>query len=472
MKKSIKRILALVLSLVMVLSLVACGGGDTTIDENKEDEGNEEIEVPEGRILVEYWSTWGSNNKAYLDEAITAFNNSQDTYYAVQVYVGGAGDLYAKLQVTDVAKRPALINTTTEWPGAYLYTDYIVPVYEIAGTADQEYLDQAYPNLCATWADTDGNLLGYPMGNSMSGVYFNMNIMEQAGIDPVTDYKTFYDLYDICKKLMDGGYCTNKAIGFEHTIRFLSYTISQEGLYAYNNEAGMTGIPTESYYNTGEVGDVVSEFFQLYKKFQDDGLCFTEGASWGDELLPAVTTGDIAILTGTIGGYGRVERAWNEAHPDEPANFLFLPWASLKNEDADQPASGQGWYIIDNGNADAAQGAWEFIKFFSTADNGNYYGGWCALTGYLPISDISFNSTTYQEYVASHPNLGLDNLMEVQRTDGGTVYHPISAVYTQTSSIGLSKYNAYRDGGDLKTLLAEYEAEINDALSMWAMANS
>ena len=472
MKKRIKNILSLILALAMVLSLVACGS-NASVDENTGDDDEEPtVEIPEGRVHVEYWSTWGSNNKAYLDEVITAFNNSQTTYFVTQEYVGGAADLYAKLQVTDAAKRPALINTTTEWPGAYLYTDYIVPVYEIAGTADQEYLDQAYPNLAATWSDTDGNLLGYPMGNSMSGVYFNMNIMKEAGIDPVTEYKSFYDLYDICKKLLDGGYCTNKAIGFEHTIRFLNYTISQEGLYAYDNEAGMTGIPTESYYNTGDVGALVSEFFQLYKSFQDDGLCFTQGASWGDELLPAITTGDIAILTGTIGGYGRVERAWNEAHPDEPANFLFLPWAPLDNPDYDQPASGQGWYIINNTSDEKAQGAWEFIKFFSTADNGNYYGGWCALTGYLPISDISFNSAKYQEYVASHGNLGLDNLMEVQRTDGGTVYHPISAIYTQTSSIGLNKYNAYRDGGDLNTILAEYESEINDALSMWAMANS
>lgn len=483
MKTSIKKLLALALSLILLLSCMAGCGGDTDADPNAGGEtsgdnsggiqfndGSGSEEVPEGRIGVTYWGTWGSDNKAYIQTVIDSFNASQSTYYVTMQYVGGRADLYAKLQVTEKSKLPALINTTTEMTGSFMYSDWITPVYELAGTEDQRYLDRVYGNLVGTWGDQDGNLLGYPMGNSMSGIYFNMDIMEKAGIDPYEDVKCVADLYEVCKKLKDGGYLQKYAIGFEHTIRFMNYSLAIEGVDAYDNANGLSAVPTTSYYNTGEVRELCVEYLTQFKKIKDEGLCYTMGASWGNELLPAYAQGDIVILTGTIGGYGRLERAWNDTS-STPINTAFLPWIPVTENGraTGQPASGNGFYVIDNGNADSQKGAWEFIKYFTTGEN---FAGWCALTGYLPIADDILETDTYKAYMADRPNLGLEYLMEVQRTDDGKTYHPISAVYTETSNIGLDKFNAYLNGTDIDTALSEMEAQTNDALYMWSIANS
>lgn len=483
-----KRLLALVLGVVMITSCFAgCGKSEVPNEAEEapneaaedapseiklneaEESADEAVDVPDDRIEVAYWGTWGSDNKAYIQTVIDSFNASQSTYFVTMQYVGGAGDLYAKLQVTEQEKLPALINATTEMTGTFLYSDWVTPISELTTAEDQEYIDRIYGNLSATWGDSEGNMVGYPMGNSMTGIYFNMDVMEAAGIDPYNDVKCLEDLYEVCKKLSDGGYVNDKAIGFEPTIRFLNYALAMEGVDAYDNENGTAAVPTKSYYNTSPVKELCTKFFETYKKIQDEGLCFTIGASWGNELLPAFAVGDIAILTGTIGGYGRLERAWNDTN-EEAINVAFLPWVPISEEvgTAGQCASGNGFYVIDNADADAQKGAWEFIKYFTTGEN---FAGWCSLTGYLPIADDILETETYQTYMEEHPNLGLDYLMENQRNDPGETIHPRSAIYTDTSSIGDAKLDAYLGGTDIDTALSEWEMEIDDALTMWAMSN-
>lgn len=468
MGKILKRMFAVLLCVVMAAGcLTGCkkekSGGIVLNEENKG------VDVPEGRKEVVFWTTYGSDSKSYIQGIIDSFNSSQSTYFVTLQYVGTRDDLYAKMQVSEKKNLPALINTTTEMTGAFMYSDWITPVYKLAGEEDKQYLERIYGNLSATWSDAKGNLLGYPMGNSMSGIFLNMDIMKAAGIDPYRDIKTVSDLYKVSKKLKDGGFVKKKAIGFEHTARVLNYSLAMEGVDIYDNNNGLKSAPTKCYYNSSPVKELVEEFFKTYKKMKDENLAYTMGASWGNELLPAYAVGDIAILTGTIGGYGRLERAWKDAS-EKPINTVFIPWVPIRPETTEygQCASGNGFYVVNNDDNDSQKGAWEFIKYFTSGDN---FAGWCTLTGYLPIADDILETNTYKRYMEDNKNLGLDYLMEVQRKDNGKTFHPISAIYTNTSTIGLDKFNKYLDGENINNILPEWETEINDEFQMWNMTN-
>ncbi|MBO4388459.1 MAG: extracellular solute-binding protein [Spirochaetales bacterium] len=466
-----KKIAVVMLMLLLVFGVVFAQGGKEAAPAAEEKPA--EAAAPGEPIEVVYWHTWGSNNLAYLQDIADKFNASQSVYHITLEYVGNMNALYSKLQVTDQADRPALINSTTETLGSFIYTDYVVPLAEFVADnapADQPILDAIYPNMVAAWGDKDGKLYGYPMGNSMTGCLFNMNVMNEVGIDPYS-MKSVEDFQKIIYTLGESGKLPgSKVIGFEHTIRFFNYSLAIEGLFVEDQENGRLGVPQVSYYNTGEVGEIGKKFFKIWKEINDSGYAYTMGTSWGNELLPAFAQQDIVMLTGTIGGYGRVERAWNEVHTD-PINATFVPWVAVTADgrSTGQPASGNGFYIVNNGNLAQMKGAWEFIKFFGTGDN---MAGWCALTGYLPFTDEVLNTKTYQDYKNARPNLGLDYLMEVQKNDDGKTYHPISAVYTETSAIGVNKLNAYLNGGDLDQLFVEYENEMNDALYMWYLTNT
>ena len=85
-----------------------------------------------------------------------------------------------------------------------------------------------------------------------------------------------------------------------------------------------------------------------------------------------------------------------------------------------------------------------------------------------------YNSAAYQAFMAARPNLGLEYLMKVQREDDGETFHPRSAVYSETSSIGVNLLNKYLAGEEtnLDVIFKSYEDQINDALMMWALTNT
>ena len=73
-----------------------------------------EIVVPEGRILVKYWSPYGSGSSAWIDEnAINVFNAAQDKYFVVREYNGGYYDQIAKLMATEQKDLPAFCNSSS-----------------------------------------------------------------------------------------------------------------------------------------------------------------------------------------------------------------------------------------------------------------------------------------------------------------------------------------------------------------------
>ena len=192
-----KKILALILTLIMVLSLVACGEKEPEQQEPEDtsiilQEGNE-YGAPAGRILVMYWSTYGSSTAEFVDVIIKEFNEMQDEYWVVREYNGGYYDQIAKLMATEQKDLPALCNSSSETVGAYLHSGIIKMVQDYID-ADPTYDRELYAPLTATYGNADG-MIGYPIGLSQSGVFYNKTVFDKAVIDPTT-LNSFDDIYE------------------------------------------------------------------------------------------------------------------------------------------------------------------------------------------------------------------------------------------------------------------------------------
>jgi sn-glycerol 3-phosphate transport system substrate-binding protein len=439
----------------------------TTTSTSAETEKTKE-ETPEGPIEVVYWGTWGSDKQEYIERLATEFNNSQGTYKVVYEYVGNMNDLLAKIQVTDEANLPTMINATTEQNGTYMYSDFIVPVSTFADKSDK-YVSMLYGNLVANWGDLDGNLIGYPMGNSMAGIYFNMDMLEKINVNPYTDITCLEDLYDICKKLVDGG-VSKYAIGTDHSNIYLNYALSIEGIHCVDNDNGKSNAPTVSYYDQEGVREYVYRYFDLWRKLSIGNYCYPLGSSWGNEILPAFAKGEVAIVTGTIGGYARLANAWNENH-DTPCNIAFIPWLPITSEGraTGLPASGHGFYIVKDPNEAARKGAWEFIKYFSDDDRA---AEWCTITGYLPISDGCYNSSIYRKYIEGN-TLDFQYLIDAQKNSDINSYHPVTPINTEFQAAGIEALeNIVADPNySIDVAIEQMAQTINEALNMWHATN-
>jgi len=469
-KKSLSLLLALVLCVTVFAGCanVSKPTDGTTSASPKTSESTVVTEPastqPKEPIEVVYWGTWGSDKKEFIERLAKEFNEMQNTYRVTYEYVGNMNDLLAKLQVTDEANLPTLINATTEQNGTYMYSGLVEPIYNFAGK-DDPFVSMIYGNLVSCWGDLDGNLIGYPMGNSMAGIYFNMDMLNQINVDPYKDIHCLEDLYDICKQLVDKG-IAKYAIGTDHSNIYLNYALSIEGIHVVDNENGKSAPPTVSYYNKDGTREYVKRYFQLWRNLSVGGYCYPLGSSWGNEILPAFAKGDLAIVTGTIGGYARLANAWNENH-DTPCNIAFIPWQPItKNgRSSGLPASGNGFYIIKDPNVEARKGAWEFIKFFSQDDHA---AEWCTITGYLPISEGCYHSPIYQNYIKNN-TLDFQFLIDAQQKSDIFSYHPVTPINTEFQAAGLEALeNIVADPNyDIDRAIDEMTEAINDALNMW-----
>lgn len=202
-----KKLLAMILALCMVLSLAACGGGDVSAtkapvnEETKpsvQDSGATKEEPREAELNImmsfpqymEQWETYVHQfeEKMLAEENIKVTVNlempSSDQYDSV---------LQARLSGDDA---PDLYTLHCNNLGTYNDAGYL---YDLSGEA---LADVIYDNVKAT-VTIDGKLLAVPIESQAWGVLYNKAIFDACGLKAP---ETLSDLEAICETLKEKGY--------------------------------------------------------------------------------------------------------------------------------------------------------------------------------------------------------------------------------------------------------------------------
>ena len=484
MKKKLFSLLAMLLSLVMILS--ACGGKtDDGNDDDTDKVGVEDFDVtgydeeaakltvdteidgvmvPAGRIPVRYWCPHGSGTSKNLDNiAVNVFNESQDKYFIVRTYQGGYYDQLAKLQATEQADLPALVNSSSETVGSYLHSGLIVPVQNYV-EADANYVDpKLYGNLVATYG-LGGELIGYPMSLSLSGFFYNVDVFKAAGIDPYS-IVSMDDVYAACEKICKGGFA-KYGIAEEHSGIWANYAFHRAGYYTVDNDNGMLGLPTKCLYddNTNGFADVVTKYYTHWKNISDNGYLYPFGSKMKEDLIPALGRGELAMLVTTNSYQANVIDAFG----DNTDGFGFVPMfsADANGKNSGYCSSGQGLFVVDNGNKAAMMGAWEFIKFFSTPE---IQVEWDKKTGYLPLSEAIYNSAAYQEYLKSFPYV--QKIIDAMKGADLSAFYAFTATNNTYSPAGATALEEIFNGTPVADAIATMVATINEDFELYNATN-
>ena len=479
MKKKLFSLLAMLLALLMVLS--ACGekGGDETkvgvqdfevtgYDEEAAkltvDTEIDGVMVPAGRIPVRYWCPHGSGTSKKLDNlAVNTFNESQDKYFIIRTYQGGYYDQLAKLQATEQADLPALVNSSSETVGSYLHSGLIVPVQNYV-EADSTYTDPGlYGNLVATYG-LGGELIGYPMSLSLSGFFYNVEVFEKAGIDPysLTDMDK---VYAACEKICKGGFA-KYGIAEEHSGIWANYAFHRAGYYTVDNDNGMLGLPTKCLYddNTNGFADVVTKYYTNWKNISDNGYLYPFGAKMKEDLIPALGRGELAMLVTTNSYQANV----TDAFGGDIKGYGFVPMfsADANGKNSGYCSSGQGLFVIDNGNKAAMMGAWEFIKYFASPE---IQVEWDKMTGYLPISDAVYNDADYQAYLKEFPYV--QKIIDAMKGADLSAFYAFTATNNTYSPAGATALEEIFNGTPVADAIATMVATINEDFELYNATN-
>lgn len=451
---------------LLLLSMVFCSafaGGD------KETKVPAEEAKPTGTVEVEWWTYFGQANINYLQKVIDAFNASQSDYHVNIEYQGSQLEMIAKMQSTLKADLPAMFNCAIENIGMLIPADYCINA-QIYLDADEEgwpELENTYEAFRSAYSDKDGNLVGYPNGVSYPTIYYNKDMLDKAGIDPFS-LTSVDKVYEACKKLVNEGYCTY-GIGF-HTDGgyYFNSSLAREGILAFDNENGYAGDITTCYYTDGgEVQDAVTKYLEFYKNLYAEKLAVAYGANYSSEVLPLMAANDCAMMMGVISMTTKVLSTVDGAFE---VGVIPLPSVTPSGKRGGEPAGGTGLFIADNGKKWAMQGAYEFMKFCSQAEQAGYFA---SATGYLAPSTDAFNSEVYQDYMENiFPAISVVYDSLANSDDSAKMpLCAISSTIKSANKLAIETVANYPTDASVKSAIKAAQDTIQDAIELYNLSN-
>ncbi len=325
-----KKLLTLLLSGVLVLSLVACGNNAGNNGNNTENNGNNEAGVEE-KETVTVWA-WDPNfNIAIMEKAADLYTADHPNVEIV-VEEFAKGDLEQKLH-TNLAS-----GLTEGLPDIVLIEDY----------NSQKYL-QSYPGSFLDLTDKinydefadykvglstlEGKTYSIPFDSGVTGFYYRTDYLEEAG----------YTAEDLQNITWDEFIEIGKVVVEKTGKQMLALDPNDGGLMrVMMNSAG-------SWYfdENGEVdmanNEVIKESMRVYKELFDSGITKTT-SGWG-EWVGAINTGDVASITTGVWITGSVK-----AEATQSGKWAVAPTPRLDIEGAVNASNlgGSSWYVLES----------------------------------------------------------------------------------------------------------------------------
>ena len=419
-----KKLFAMVLTLAMALSLVACGGGAEEAPA-PEAEGEKapvtESAEPTKLTLILRGGTYGDVIKAALP-AFEAENNVK-----CEVLDLSFDDLHNKIALDAVNKNGAydLCMVDGSWMAEFTENGVLANLSEMGYEFDEDIIP-ATTDICLV----DGDIYLAPFFGNVTVMLYNKALIEAAGYAPA-DIDTFEDLMDIAKKTNAGGnmgFLIRGGSGDNIVSDFIPHLLAYGGWVVDENNQ-----PTV---NTPEFKAAFENYLELYK---------LGGTMDKDDIVAAIDGGTAALGQGWPG--------WYVPTADSNANYTVIP-TKLNDADAPNNTSMYGVWTIgicnNSQNKEMTMKLMEYLMDAETQLESVDLGGVPCRYSCLLNADV----------LAKYPHL--ETVCGALETG---VYRPVIAEWAEfTNILGAEMDTVIQGTKDMDTALATAQAALEDLL--------
>lgn len=415
-KKTLKKVLAAMLSMVMSCTLLAgCGGGDTDSkggSSSTDGTAKTAVEVTEP-ITITLWHASGTGaNGDYMDALVKAFNETNEYDITVKtMYVAGYDALFSKVST-------ALAGN--EAPELAVFADQAIPILYSKGVfADMSaYVERDNFDISnfipATkeYVEQEGQIITFPFSRSTPVLMYNKDIWATAGLTPSADLTELYSQAQQITK------ANPKVYGFG---TFIDPFYFQEPYVRSLGSEGLLedGGESPAALDDGNLETVLSDWLAGIEAGYIAAPSVTDAQT---KLREQFYNGELASFVGSSGGLVNVL----EKAEESGVNVGVTYYPSYGGE-----ASGCGgcnMAVIGKGKSDQQiAAAWEFIKFMSSDE---WVVERAISTGYIPTTYTAAETEEMQSYWAEHPEYKV-------------AYEQIEWARCATWSVNLQEYNKY-----------------------------
>lgn len=328
---------------------------------------------------IEWWHAMGGELGAKLEEIAKGFNDSQDEYTVTPSYKGTYPEtMTAAIAAFRANQQPAIVQVFEVGTGTMMAAQgAIVPVHELMEQHGQDFDPAAFlPAVVGYYTDTDGNMLSMPFNSSTPILYYNKTVFEAAGLDPEAPPKTWAELEQFSRQIMESGAAT---CGF--TTQWISW-IQTENLSAWHNqpigtlENGMGGFDARLSMN----GPVQVKHWENLKRWADEGIFKYGGPVGADNAGPMLYSQDCAMMMGSSGS-----RAGVIANATEfEVGYGMLPYYDdVEGAPQNSIIGGASLWVLSGKTDEEYAAAAAFFEYLTQPE---VQADWASFTGYLPIT--------------------------------------------------------------------------------------
>ncbi|WIJ24453.1 sn-glycerol-3-phosphate ABC transporter substrate-binding protein UgpB [Devosia sp. RR2S18] len=345
---------------------------------------------------ISWWHAMDAELGQKLEAIAQGFNESQDEFVVVPTYKGGyAETLTAAIAAFRANEQPAIVQVFEVGTGTMMAAEGAVyPVYQLMTDNDQPWDPSAFLEpVTGYYSDTEGNILSMPFNSSTPIMYYNKDVFEAAGLDPETPPRTWAELEEMSRTIMEAGAAP---CGF--TTGWVSW-VQLENLSAIHDqpygtlENGFGGLGTEFTFN----GEVQTQHWENLKAWADEGLFQYGGPVGGADAPPKFYAGECAMyMNSSASRAGVIANA-----TDFEVGFAPLPYYDDAIAEPKNSIIGGATLWVLNGKDEAVyDGVAQFFTYLSSPE---VQAEWHQATGYLPITNAAYELGQEQGYYGENP---------------------------------------------------------------------
>ncbi len=345
---------------------------------------------------ITWWHAMGAELGEKLEEVAAGFNASQTEYKVTPVFKGTyAETLTAAIAAFRANQQPAIVQVYEVGTGTMMAAKGAVyPVHKLMADKGEPWDPAGFlAPVVGYYSDTEGNILSMPFNSSTPIMYYNKDVFEKAGLDPEVAPKTWAELEEFSRKIVESGAAP---CGLSTTWTTWIHT---ENLSAIHDqpfgtlENGFGGLGTEFTFN----GPVQVKHWENLKKWADEGLYQYGGPAGSPDAQPKFVAQECAIFMNSSAGRAGVIRNAT----DFEVGFAPLPYYDDVIQEPKNSIIGGATLWVLNGHPDEVYAG--VAKFFTYLSSPEVQAGWHQATGYLPITNAAYDLGVEQGYYEANP---------------------------------------------------------------------
>ncbi|AVR00401.1 sugar ABC transporter substrate-binding protein [Oceanobacillus iheyensis] len=352
---------------LLLFALAACSGNDGSSEQNESGDNNT-------------LSVWAWNiNVPVIEKAAEMFAEDHPGF-ELNIVETGTPDVYQKITTGLQAKGeglPDVMLVEDDRLQGYLnsFPEAFVNLSE-KGFAD-DHMDK-FPEYKTELLSKDGDMYGFPFDSGPAGVFYRVDLFEEAGID-ANAIETWDDFIEAGKVLRDELDVALTGIDINNDDGVYRLMLNQQGTFYFDEEGNVDLTSEESV-----------KAMNVIQQLSEEGL--NENLVGWDAWIGGLANGTVATapsgawLSGSLTGQA----------PDMEGQWGVFPLPAME-EGGNRAANLGGSNYMISSNSEKVDLAYEFMEFFSTSDEVQLFA---MENGLFPSLNTIYTEDVFSEEVA------------------------------------------------------------------------